>query len=64
MSLTLKQKQEIEDEFVSAWNEMYNTVLTKEQQENPETMQDIAFEVETILERIAAQFGLSGMNDV
>lgn len=61
IGLTEEQRDTINDSLESWWNDhISESVLTKEQIENPEQMKTIAFEMEEILSGFAASFGLAG----
>lgn len=62
--LTPEQKKQI-DTLINPglWNSIYDYILTDEQRGDPEAMKAIAFEMEEILEKAAALFGLCGIGE-
>jgi hypothetical protein len=60
--LTEEQKEAIEKKFQDVWNTViYDDILTDAQKNDPRTMKMIAYEIEGILNALAAHFVLSAL---
>lgn len=61
--LTTEQREKIKKIYKDVWdNVIYDTILTDEQRNSKIEMKNIAFEMEDILQRMSADFGLAGLS--